>query len=61
VFLSEFDLFFFLGIIDVGFLNRHKVVESKFMDLFSKGLGGNMSWNDIADLAQFGLAIGFKG
>jgi hypothetical protein len=37
------------------------VVVSKFMDLFSKGLGGNLSWNDLADLAQFGLAIGFEG
>jgi hypothetical protein len=43
VFLSKFDLFFFLDIVGVGFLNRHTVVESKFMDSFLKGLGGNLS------------------
>jgi hypothetical protein len=31
------------------------------MDSFLKGLGGKLSWNDLADIAQFGLAIGFEG
>ena len=59
--LRKFYSFLFLEIIDIGLLNGHTVVEPNFVDLFSKGSGGNLSWNNVADLTQLGFAIVFKG
>ncbi|PLW47597.1 hypothetical protein PCANC_18666 [Puccinia coronata f. sp. avenae] len=59
--LRKIDLFFFLDIIDIGLLNGHTVVEPDLVDLFSKGSGGNLSRNNIADLTQLGFGIVFKG